>query len=213
MASFFLVIVVALLGLTFPLIEMSMQMMDPFLFVSLRFVLAAALLAPFCFGKIPKVVWTSGALLGVLNYGGYLTQTIGLATVNASRAAFLTGTSVVMIPFVASLFKMQPLRKRDIMSALICCLGIYILTGCDTSRISTGDVWILLCALFVAFSISYIGYLANLGCDPYLLTLSQIMATAACSLIPCFLFSDFDLTPLQHLSTLSVLLYCSLFAT
>jgi drug/metabolite transporter (DMT)-like permease len=212
-AIIWFVVIAGLLGLTFPLIENSMQSQDPYIFVALRFVIASICLLPFLLKRMTKELLLAGAILGVLNYGGYLTQTIGLQTVNASRAAFLTGTNVIFISFFAPLFRMQPLSVRDILSALVCCFGIYVLTGCDVGNFTPGDGWIVLCAMFVALSIIYMGYLSKKDTDPILLTGYQIVATALFSLIPCLFFSEIDISSMFTSSLLIPLLYCSIFAT
>ncbi|HRD56137.1 MAG TPA: DMT family transporter [Parachlamydiaceae bacterium] len=214
-AFFFLSLVAALWGLTFPLIENSMQLHDPFLFVALRFSIAALILIPIFkfFQNATKELLIAGLILGVLNCGAYLSQTIGLQTTNASRAAFLTGTNIVFIPFIAPAFKLQVINKYDVISGVLCAFGIYVLTGAGLENLSVGDFWILLCAFCVALSIIYISYLSKNNFDPYLLTTSQIGATALISWGLCFLFSDFNFNSLINYNFIGTIIYCSLFAT
>src|SRR5215216_3886720 len=98
LAGFYLVIVAAIWGLTFPLIEGSMKQQDPFLFVSLRFTLASIPLLPYFLKRVTMKFLAIGGCLGFLNAGAFITQTIGLQSVNASRAAFLTGAYVLLVP-------------------------------------------------------------------------------------------------------------------
>lgn len=212
---FFLVIVAALWGLTFPLIENSMQVHDPFLFVAFRFSIAALILIPFIkfFQNVTKEVFVAGFILGILNCGAYVTQTIGLQTTNASKAAFLTGANIVFIPFIAPAFRLQEMNKYDILSGCVCAFGIYILTGADIQNLTGGDLWILFCAFCVALAIIYISYLTKNEMDPYLLTTSQITATALISWPLCFFFSDCNFGLLINPDFIGTILYCSLFAT
>ena len=201
------------MGTHLPPYRNPMETHDPFLFVALRFSIAALFLLPYFFKNLTKEQLTAGVILGFLNCAAYVTQTIGLQTVNASREAFITGINVICIPFLAPLFKMQSPTRYDFISAGMCCLGIFILTGCDLSRLTIGDGWVLLCAICVAISITYIGRLSKIGFDPYLLTSSQIIATALFSWVLCLFFAEIDFNAIQNHSFISTLLYCSIFAT
>lgn len=210
---FFLVVVAALWGLTFPLIENSVQVQDPFIFVSLRFTLAALFLLPHFFKTFSRKMLIAGIFLGIINCGAYLTQTIGMQTISASRAAFITGTNALFVPLIAPLFLLPKATFFDIVSALVCCAGLYVLTGSDISKLSAGDLWVILCAFSVALSIAYTAYLANRNFDPMTITCSQIVITAIFSwLLSCF-FAEFEVESLKSTSVLVSLLYCSLFAT
>jgi drug/metabolite transporter (DMT)-like permease len=151
--------------------------------------------------------------LGLLNCVSYLTLTIGLQTVNASRAAFIAGTNVIFIALLGPLFRIQRLSKRDIFSALICCFGIYMLTGCELCKPTIGDGWVMMCAFFIAITIIYVNFISKKGFDPLTLVGCQVSATALFSMIPCVLFSKFDVNNLHSSSFLIPLLYCSICAT
>lgn len=210
---FGLLIVAALWGLTFPLVEYCVQIQNPVLFVSLRFTLASAFVLPFLLKGLNKETIIVGAVMGAMNCGAFLTQTIGLQYVNASRAAFLTGIYVLLIPFIAPLFKMRAPTLIDFICACLCFSGIYILSGCDVSRFTFGDIWILLSVVFIAFSIVYVTYQGRRGVDPYMLSYSQIVMTGLFSWVGCGLFGNFDFSALQDMGYLSALFVCSFLAT
>lgn len=211
--SFFLVVVAALWGLTFPLIEESMKLQDPFLFVALRFTLASLPLLPYFFKHLTKELLIVGAIIGFLNCGAFLTQTIGLQTVNASRAAFITGVYVLLIPFFSPLFKMGKPRRHEFLSAAICFIGIYVLTGCNIAQVTIGDLWIFAGAFFIAISIIYIGRFSKNNLNPYMIAYSQIIMTGAFAWMFCPFFSDFHFAALENSSFLISLVVCSFFAT
>ncbi|MES2198543.1 MAG: DMT family transporter [Chlamydiota bacterium] len=212
-STLFLVIVAALWGLTFPLIEASMKLQDPFLFVALRFSLAALPLLPYFFKHLTKELLIVGIVVGLLNCGAFLTQTIGLQTINASRAAFITGIYVLLIPFFSPLFKMGKPGRHEFLSAAICCIGIYVLTGCNMGKLSIGDMWIFACAFFTAISIIYIGRFSKNNLNPYMIAYSQIVMTAIFAWMFCPFFSDFHFAALKNPQFLSALTICSFFAT
>lgn len=210
---FGLIVVAALWGLTFPLVEFCVQKQDPCLFVALRFTLAAVFVLPFFLKGLTLETVMVGSVMGAMNCGAFLTQTIGLQFVNASRAAFLTGIYVLLIPFIAPLFKMRAPTVTDWMCACLCFLGIYVLTGCDVSGFTLGDCWILLCVVFIAVSVVYVTYQCQRGFDTYRLAYSQIVMTAVFAWIGCFCFGNFDCSAVTDSSYLYSLFACSFLAT
>jgi len=74
----------------------------PHLLLALRFALAAAILLGILFVKKQRVspqAWSRGAVLGVLVCGGFAFQTVGLQHTTSAHSAFITNTSLLMIPF------------------------------------------------------------------------------------------------------------------
>jgi len=192
---------------------MTAGKIDPYLFVSLRFSFAALLVFPYFLRNLDKKSLVTGTILGVMHCGAFIFQTLGVQLLNASRAAFLTGLYVLMIPFISPLLKMGRPRLNDLASAIICCLGVYVLTGCDIGGLSAGDVWIFLADFFIAGTIIYIGKHAQDDMDPYMLAYGQIVMTALFSWLPAFFLSDFAFTSLTLPSVLISLLCCSFLAT
>ena len=212
-AVLFLIFAAALLGLTYPLIANTMHKHDPYHFVALRFMIASAIMLPYFLRYATKELLLVGGTLGLLNCASYLTQTFGLQMITASRAAFLMGTYVIFIAILAPIFRIQSLTKRDVFCALFCTLGIYILTGCDTSQLTMGDGWTIICAIIIAVTIMYVCQVSKRNYDPVLLVSTQIIATGIFSLCSCLVFSDLHFEGLQNLSFWLPLIYCSIFAT
>lgn len=212
-ATLALLFVAALWGLTFPLIEASLKLQDPFLFVALRFTIASIPVLFYFFKHLTKELLWAGIIIGALNCGAFLTQTIGLQTTNASRAAFITGAYVLLIPFFSPLFKMEKPGRHEFLSAAICCVGLYVLTGCNIGKFTIGDLWILAGAFFIAISIIYIGRFSKNNLNPYMIAYSQIVMTAVFAWIFCPFFSEFHFAALKNLNFLWALGICGFFAT
>jgi len=212
-AAFYLLIVAALWGLTFPLIGESMTTQDPFLFVALRFSLAALFVLPYFCRHLTKKIFIVGSILGVIQSIVFISQTIGLQTIDPSRAAFLTGINVLAVPFLSPLLKMGSPSRHDVLSAIICCTGIFILTECDIGQVSRGDFWIIGGAIFIGLSIVYIGQQSKNDMNPFMLSYSQIVFTALFAWIPVIFFSDMNLVPFTSSQALTSLFICSIFAT
>lgn len=212
-AAFYLLIVAALWGLTFPLIGDSVATQDPLLFVPLRFSLAAIFVLPYFLRHLTKQILIVGGILGVIQSAVFISQTIGLETVDPSRAAFLTGINILLVPFLSPLLKMGFPTKHDVFSAIICCIGIFILTECDIGQVCMGDIWILSSAVLIGLSIVYIGQQSKNDMNPFMLSYAQIVMTALFSWVPALLFSDMDFAPFQTSQAITSLFICSIFAT
>lgn len=211
-AALRLLLVSAIWGSSFPIVSLVAESVDPFLFVAVRFSLAALFALPYFFRHINKEILIVGSVLGMIQLGIYITQMIGLETVHPSRAAFLTGIYVFLVPFISPLFKMGRPSSHDLLSALICCIGIFVLMECNIGQMSAGDVWVIGCAALIALSIVYIGRNAKSTMDPLMLAYSQIIMTAVFSWIPVFFFAKLDFSPFFTLPLAYSLGFCSFLA-
>ncbi|NMB98052.1 MAG: DMT family transporter [Clostridiaceae bacterium] len=101
-----------------------------------------------------------GLIAGLLNFGGFITQTTGMKYTTPSNSAFITSIYVVIIPIIAWLLYKKPLEFKSFISIALCLLGTAILTGITTEKlnINIGDLYTLVCAFFYASSIAYISY-------------------------------------------------------
>jgi drug/metabolite transporter (DMT)-like permease len=157
-ADLALVLVALFWGLTFPLIRGVLEQLSPAQFVAWRFSLAVLAFMPlFLLDRGArsglKDVLGVGALLGLISGASYFAQTWGLQTVPAGRAAFITGTSVVIVPMMAPLFRAGRPGRYDFLAAIVATLGLYLMTAGSEgpgTPLSTGDLWILFCAVSYA---------------------------------------------------------------
>jgi drug/metabolite transporter (DMT)-like permease len=106
----------AIWGLGFVAQSSAMESVGPFMFVALRFLLAAVTVAPFAVRearnapeKLQRSDYYGFFFIGVLLFSGAALQQIGIMTTSVTNAGFLTGLYVVMVPFLAvSLFRQWP---------------------------------------------------------------------------------------------------------
>jgi len=200
-------------GITFPLVGNAMHTVDPFVFVMVRFLFAAVILLPFIFSEIKngtKAVLIAGIIIGALNAVTYISQTIGMKTVSSAEGSFITGVSVVLVPFILPIFSLGMPSKKDVLCSMLCLLGLFFLVGSDFSHIHSGAAWVLLCALAVAITIVYLqkvsAKLPSLG----LLAFYQIFFTAVFT-APFTVGKSFQ--PLLTSEILGALSFCAIFAT
>jgi drug/metabolite transporter (DMT)-like permease len=105
-AHLLLLAVVLVWGTTFSLVKAALAQTTPLLFNLLRMVLAFALLAAVNWRSLRGVTRTDlklGALAGLFLGLGYQLQTSGLKFTTASKAAFITGLVVVIVPLLSAI--------------------------------------------------------------------------------------------------------------
>jgi len=149
-AVVFLTMVNALWGMSFPIVKsLNLQLDHHFQVVDetaslvfrvasatwiigLRFGFAFALLLIFfrklVFQALPRE-WAAGALIGTFFLLGLILQTIGLATIPASRSGFLTSLSVVFTPLVIAIGHGKRPSNGVFSGIALAVLGVSILTG------------------------------------------------------------------------------------
>ncbi|MFY9732109.1 MAG: EamA family transporter, partial [Candidatus Acidiferrales bacterium] len=87
-------------GGTFIVVKDALADVSIFTYIAVRFALAAAVMAMLFWralrGLNRHTIW-AGVQIGFFMFGGYAFQTTGLKFTTASKAAFITGSSVVLV--------------------------------------------------------------------------------------------------------------------
>ena len=175
----------AVWGGTFVTVKDALAQSDSFTFLLLRFsvgALAAGVMAgrglqPGDWGR----VWRPGLLLGGLLFGGYLFQTLGLETSTPARSAFITGLTVIFVPFVTwRVTRVRP-PGRAFVAPFIALVGLQRLTGFSWNEpIPPGDALTLGCAVLYAFHIVTTSRVGQ-GVPSMALTAVQLLVVALLS--------------------------------
>ncbi|KAB2331576.1 DMT family transporter [Cytobacillus depressus] len=164
MANVLLLITAALWGSSFVVTKIALDANASAGFVNFfRGFLFVILVLIFFYKKIFKMTlkdFKIGLIAGLLNFGGYITQTIGVQYTTPSNNAFISATYVVIIPFLAWAIYQKKLLVKSFVSIAFCLLGLTLLTGILNKglTINIGDVYSFICALFYAASIVYLSY-------------------------------------------------------
>lgn len=175
-------------GVTFPLVHDALDDITPFAYLVGRFGIATLLLAPVTIpalrarGPERRMLLRAGLTAGVILFGGYATQTIGLQYTSPSTSAFLTGLYVIITPVIESAISRRPPRPPVVAGIVIATVGLYLLTGADV-HLGRGELFTLACAVLFAWHIVYIGAYANL-LRPMQFSALQIGAVALLSVAP-----------------------------
>ena len=141
-------------GATFIIVKNSLNDASTFLFLSLRFTMATALLWFFLRNRLNRKGvsdWRGGLLCGFFLFLGYAFQTAGLRVTTASNSAFITGLYVVLVPLLGSLVNRSKLRPVELVGAVAALIGTGLMTSLDMEmRLNVGDMLTAACALAFA---------------------------------------------------------------
>lgn len=177
-----------LYGVTFPLVHGALDDITPFAYLVGRFAIATLLLAPVTIpvlrsrGPERRMLLRAGITAGVILFGGYATQTIGLQYTSPSTSAFLTGLYVIITPVIESTTSRRLPRPPVLVGIAIASVGLYLLTGADV-HLGRGELFTLACAVLFAWHIVYIGGYTH-GLQPLPFATMQIGAVAVLSVAP-----------------------------
>jgi len=185
-ADLSLLAITAVWGFTFPAVKRALEAADPFSFLGVRFALAALVLLlafPRRALRVRLRTIASGAVLGLWLTGGYALQTTGLVHTTASKSAFITGLSVVLVPVLSFAVSRVRASWALVAAVLLAAAGLHLLTGAKAGGMNLGDLLTLGCAVSFALHIVTTERAAPYH-DPVPLAFWQIAITAiACGFI------------------------------
>ncbi len=181
-----LVLAAFFFGVTFPLVHDALGDIEPFAYLLLRFAIAVVVLGPFAVviarrgsPEERRLLVRAGLIAGVLLFGGYATQTIGLETTSPSTSAFITGLYVVFTPLVEGVVRRKAPPIGVLVGIAFATVGLYLLTGADLA-FGTGEIWTLACAVLFAVWIVFQGeYARRIHPIPYT-TVQMIVVVVLC---------------------------------
>ena len=157
-----LVLATILWGATFVVVKDALGHASVSAFLALRFALATVLMAAIFRRTLPKLdrhQIRAGALIGTLLFGGYAFQTTGLLYTTPSKAAFITGFSVVLVPIFSALLWRRRVNHWVWAGAAAALAGLYFLTVPPQgfTQLNRGDLLVFGCAIVFAFHIIVVG--------------------------------------------------------
>ncbi|MDX8366513.1 DMT family transporter [Cytobacillus sp. IB215665] len=185
-------------GTTFVLVQNAISFLHPFSFNGIRFFIAGIFLLCWLiiFNKqqlkqLNAPMFMSGVILGIWLFLGYAFQTFGLLYTTSSKAGFITGLSVVLVPIFAVFLLKNSMTRNGIAGAILATIGLYMLTMGDEVSINRGDILVLFCAISFAMHIILTGKYTK-RFPSLILTVTQILTVAFLSLLLAFLFEDWN---------------------
>ena len=155
-------------GVTFELVEESLKLIPPFIFSTIRFLIAAfctLILIIFKYGKIniTRQEFIAGLVCAIFLTLGYFFQSFGLwenifyIKTDPNKSAFITGTSVLMVPIIMFMMGRGNNSIHLWISIFIVLTGLSILLNPNVADFTTGDLLTFGCSISFATHIIYQG--------------------------------------------------------
>ena len=167
-ADLALVAVTFIWGATFILVKEALNSVSTMLFLTIRFSIATlALWFSFRgrgshYPRDRKRELLAGLLVGTCLFAGYTLQTIGLRYTTASKAGFITGFNIVLVPVLNALFYRRRPHVSEAAGVALATIGMGLMT-LNTLRfdIAFGDFLVLCCSFAYALHIIVLGHFAR----------------------------------------------------
>ena len=214
-ADLILLLVTLIWGGTFPVLKILVAVLQPLYLVGTRFLVAFILLTPFAWPRLRRLdgkTMSIGIALGLLIWGGFISQTIGIQYTTASKAAFITALSVVITPVLTALLLREKPEREALTGVVLATLGLVFLTLDldDPWAFQKGDLWVLACAFLYALQIITVDRYGAFS-DALLLTWVEIGTVAVVGLGAAAVVEPFP--QLTGAKLWGCLIYLAIFAT
>lgn len=218
-AGFGFLLIAIVWGGTFPVVKDLVERVPPHALVAARFCLAWLVLSGWAWGR--RQAWRPGLLragvvAGLILWGGFFTQTLGLQFTSASKAGFITALNVVFVAIMAALFLGKRSGPKTWIGVAVATVGLAVLSvdfsaGLTGLTPEMGDLLVLLCAVLFAAHIVVVDRLAP-RFDPVLLAWVQMGTVAAVATTSAWAFHG-GMPGVLAAESAAPLLYLGLLAT
>ncbi|WP_353936475.1 DMT family transporter [uncultured Brevibacillus sp.] len=198
MADITLLLIAFIWGTTFLIVQQAIASLPPNTFNAVRFTVAALFLLLILAIKSPQQLkeWRrpllkAGIILGFWLCLGYALQTVGLLYTTPSKAGFITGLSVVLVPLFSFMLMRERVKPVAVIGVILAAAGLYLLTQNQEFSFNLGDILVFGCAICFAMQIVFTGkYAPSFSALP--LAIVQLGTVAVMSWIYSFFFEDWS---------------------
>lgn len=162
---FLLLFATSIWGFGFIATRWTLEGLDPIWANALRFSLAGICSTPFLLYKksftrkdniLVKSFISSIFLLGIL-----LFQTIGLSLTTIAKSGFITTLYTFFVPIITMIVFKKKYRLTFWILILMAMFGMALMCNLEIKDLNRGDFFTLICSVFAAVHIIYIGRVAN----------------------------------------------------
>ena len=148
-------------GATFVVVKDALRDVSVFVYVAVRFGLSAAIMAAIFWRELRsltrRAAW-AGTQIGFFMFGGYVFQTAGLKFTTPSKAAFITGSSVVLVPVILAACGLRKITGWIWAGAISALAGLFLLTipAEGLGGLNRGDPIVFVGAVMFALHIIFV---------------------------------------------------------
>lgn len=152
-----LLIVTVFWGTSFPIMSVALDgNIEPFTYLAFRFTLAGVILSAIYYKRLIKVdrrTLRAGIILGLCLAVASALQIVGVKYTTASKAGFITGLNVVIVPVILSIVYKKMPDIKTILGVVFSVSGLYVMSLNGAMSLNIGDFLTLLCAFGYAIQI------------------------------------------------------------
>lgn len=213
LARLLLLLTAMLWGFSVVIMKDASDVLPVFLLLALRFSAAFVVLALIFFKKLRTITCKDvllSAAVALSVFLAYVFQTYGLTDTTPGKNAFLTAVYCVLVPFLAWITDRKRPVLRNVLAALLCFIGIALLSLDGNLSLRLGDGLTLIGGIFYSVQIVLLAHVCR-KCDPCIVTVLQFGFSA----VFCWFGVAFVGEPFPALSApiLGQVLFLALFAT
>ncbi len=214
-ADISLLIIASMWGLSFPLMKYIINDIGTFQLLGIRFAVGGLIVGAVFRKSIKQLnrrCVLVGIMLGFLLFASNSLQVFGLQFTTSTNSAFITGLSVVSVPFFSLLFLKKKTGKSAIIGVIFAVCGLYLLTCGENglTRLNFGDIVTFFSAMI--FGIYYVFIEKYVEAEKSIATSIAILLSAAFFYITSWIL--FERTPIVFSPVmLTVLAVTSLLCT
>lgn len=191
-ADLALVLVTMCWGISYFLMDLCLEEMDPFTLNAYRFLGAFAVAGIITFPKLKSVSRTTmkyALFIGIVLTVVYTACTFGVRYTSQSNAGFLCAMSVVFVPILSFFVKKVAPGKKLFVVVLMCFIGIALMSLNEELQVASGDILCLICSLAYTVDLMLTEHaVADERVDAFQLGVFQLLFTGILMAILAFLF-------------------------
>ncbi len=217
---FLLVFATAIWGYGFVATRWTLVALDPYWANALRFLVAGVCSTPFLLYKksftrknnILKKAFVSSTFL----FGIMLFQTLGLSLTTVAKSGFITTLYTLFIPIITMVVYKKRYRMTFWLLLLFAMVGMALMSNLEIKDLNFGDFYTLICAVFGALHIIYVGKIANHIDSPVEFNFLQNFFVAIMAIVVALIMKgtvDFSVVMDPSHNVLIGLLYLGIFSS
>ncbi|SIQ25939.1 Threonine/homoserine efflux transporter RhtA [Rhizobium sp. RU20A] len=217
-ANLLLLVTGAIWGAGFVAQSTAMQAIGPLWFIGLRFAIASLVALPLALVEarrttrpLARANLPGFAAVGLSLFGGAVTQQIGIQTTTVTNSGFLTGLYIIFVPILSVLLFRRMPHWVVWPAAAMSLFGIFLLGGGKLTALSSGDYLTIVCAVFWALQIIFIGIVGPKADRPMALSLTQFLICAIGGIALGMAYEPISLEALQR--AVPEILFAGLFSS
>lgn len=187
-------------GTAFVAQSKGMDYVAPFTYNAVRTLIGGVVLVPmvFLFGQKSrrkvsennnKISFIGGIICGLVLFAASSFQQLGISLTSAGKAGFITALYVVIVPVISIIFGQKSNLKMWI-CAFTAIIGFYLLCIKEGFRLSKGDLYVLICAVFYSVHIIVIDHFNSKGAEPVKMSCVQFFTAGSIMMICMFIFES-----------------------